>query len=54
MFLRKQGTGPIAGYQQFNDTYGPKAKVADFLKEPKTQPISNSGELPKVAQKRQK
>ena len=41
---KKQGTGPIAGYQQFNDTYGPKAKVPDFLKEPNTQPISNSGE----------
>lgn len=28
---KKQGTGPIAGYQQFNDTYGPKAKSPDFL-----------------------
>ena len=41
---KKQGTGPLAGYQQFNDTYGPKAKVPDFLKETNTQPISNSGE----------
>ena len=28
---KKQGTGPIAGYQQFNDTYGPDAPVPDFL-----------------------
>jgi len=41
---KKQGTGPIAGYQQFNDTYGPKAKVPDFLKEPNTQPIHKGDE----------
>ena len=35
---KKQGTGPIAGYQQFNDTYGPNAKVPDFLKKANTSP----------------
>ena len=39
---KKQGTGPIAGYQQFNDTYGPKAKVADFLIKTNTSPNSDT------------
>ena len=38
---RKQGTGPLAGYQQFNDTYGPKAKVADYLIKTNTSPNSD-------------
>lgn len=41
---KKQGTGPIAGYQQFNDTFGPKALVPDFLTENNTQPIQKSDE----------
>ncbi len=39
---KKQGTGPIAGYQQFNDTYGPKAKVADFLIKTNTSPNTDT------------
>lgn len=39
---KKQGTGPIAGYQQFNDTYGPKAKVPDFLTKTNTSPNSDA------------
>ena len=41
---KKQGTGPLAGYQQFNDTFGPKALVPDFLTEKNTQPIQKSDE----------
>jgi len=41
---KKQGTGPLAGYQQFNDTFGPKALVPDFLTENNTQPIQKSDE----------
>ena len=40
---KKQGTGPIAGYQQFNDTYGPKARVPDFLTKVNTSPNTNVG-----------
>ena len=40
---KKQGTGPLAGYQQFNDTYGPNAKVPDFLKKANTSPNYDSG-----------
>jgi hypothetical protein len=39
---KKQGTGPLAGYQQFNDTYGPNAKVPDFLKKANTSPNYDS------------
>ena len=39
---KKQETGPIAGYQQFNDTYGPKAKVADYLIKTNTSPNSDA------------
>jgi len=41
---KKQGTGPIAGYQQFNDTYGPKARVPDFLTKTNTS-TNNAGHL---------
>ena len=40
---KKQGTGPLAGYQQFNDTYGPKAQVADYLIKTNTSPNSDVG-----------
>lgn len=35
---KKQGTGRIAGYQQFNDTYGPNARVPDYLIKTNTSP----------------
>ena len=38
---RKQGTGPLAGYQQFNDTYGPNALIPDYLIKTNTSPNSD-------------
>ena len=40
---KKQGTGPLAGYQQFNDTYGPNAPVPDFLIKTNTSPNYDGG-----------
>ena len=39
---KKQETGPIAGYQQFNDTYGSNALVPDFLIKKNTSPNNDA------------
>ena len=44
---KNQGTGPIAGYQQFNDTYGPDAPVPDFLTTKNQETISSAERVPK-------
>ena len=51
---KKQGTGPLAGYQQFNDTYGPNAPVPDYLIKTNTSPNTSGDYLANLFTKARK